>query len=65
MTTRHRTDRHHLRVGDQTMRQPPRQTTVELAVALQEPLAAVAAAVRDPQPPPTPRLRAGSILISD
>ena len=35
MTTRHRTDRHHLRVGDQTMRQPPRQTTVELAVALQ------------------------------
>ena len=35
MTTRHRTDRHHLRVGDQTMRQPPRQATVELAVALQ------------------------------
>ena len=30
-----------------------------------EPVAAVVAAVRDRQPPPSPRLRAGSILISD
>ena len=43
MTTRHRTDRHHLRVRDQAMRQPPRHTPVELKVALQEPLAPVAA----------------------
>ena len=50
MAAHHRTDRHHLRVRDQTMRQTPGQPPVELGVPLEPP--AVAAAAHEPPPHP-------------
>ena len=53
MAAHHRTDRHHLSVRDQTLRQAPRQPSVELGVLLEPSAVAVAAH----EPPPHPHQR--------